>query len=221
MATGARAGCDSTVQLYSAPVGSGRFCFAGRWAVDDVRPKLSDRASNTKTPAAPASASFVGPCTLPSAAAVAAAAAAADAADADAAFALCRTRYVSCTTAAVRRPPGRYSPSGDVTAPLVYANYGRPEDFDALDELGVSVEGAIVITRYGEGIQSCGYRAFKRIHGCFCAIYWVPPSAVLSLFCGSPVQANDRENMSYPTPNSSCKRPRFPDTERGIGCGEH
>lgn len=43
-----------------------------------------------------------------------------------------------------------YSPSGDVTAPLVYANYGLPEDFDALEAVGVSVEGAIVITRYGE-----------------------------------------------------------------------
>lgn len=44
---------------------------------------------------------------------------------------------------------GSYSPSGDVTAPLVYANYGRPEDFDSLDAAGVSVKGAIVITRYG------------------------------------------------------------------------
>lgn len=37
-----------------------------------------------------------------------------------------------------------------MTAPLVYANYGRPEDFDALEAAHVSVEGAIVITRYGE-----------------------------------------------------------------------
>lgn len=45
---------------------------------------------------------------------------------------------------------GSYSPSGEVTAPLVYANYGRPEDFDALEAADVSVEGAIIITRYGE-----------------------------------------------------------------------
>lgn len=45
-----------------------------------------------------------------------------------------------------------YSPSGDVTAPAVYANYGRPEDFDALYAAGVSVNGTIVITRYGEGL---------------------------------------------------------------------
>ena len=32
-----------------------------------------------------------------------------------------------------------YSPSGDVTAPVVYANYGRPEDFAALEKMGVDV----------------------------------------------------------------------------------
>ena len=42
-----------------------------------------------------------------------------------------------------------YSIDGDVTAPLVYVNYGVPEDYDALDRLGVSVKGSIVIARYG------------------------------------------------------------------------
>jgi N-acetylated-alpha-linked acidic dipeptidase len=41
------------------------------------------------------------------------------------------------------------SPSGDVTAEVVYANYGRPEDFKKLDDLGISVKGKIVLTRYG------------------------------------------------------------------------
>lgn len=41
------------------------------------------------------------------------------------------------------------SPSGDVTAPAVYANYGRLEDFDRLARLGVSVKGKIVLVRYG------------------------------------------------------------------------
>jgi N-acetylated-alpha-linked acidic dipeptidase len=43
-----------------------------------------------------------------------------------------------------------YSRDGDVTAPLVYVNYGRPEDYEVLDRMGISVKGAIVITRYGE-----------------------------------------------------------------------
>ena len=43
-----------------------------------------------------------------------------------------------------------YSIDGDVTAPLVYVNYGMPEDYEQLDRLGISVKGAIVIARYGE-----------------------------------------------------------------------
>jgi len=42
-----------------------------------------------------------------------------------------------------------YSIDGDVTAPLVYVNYGVPDDYAALDRLGISVKGAIVIARYG------------------------------------------------------------------------
>ena len=37
-----------------------------------------------------------------------------------------------------------------MTAPLVYVNYGAPDDYDELDRLGVSVKGAIVIARYGQ-----------------------------------------------------------------------
>ncbi len=42
-----------------------------------------------------------------------------------------------------------YSPSADVTAEIVYANYGLPEDYKRLGELGVSVAGKIVLVRYG------------------------------------------------------------------------
>jgi len=42
-----------------------------------------------------------------------------------------------------------YSIDGDVTAPLVYVNYGVPEDYEVLERHGVSVKGAIVIARYG------------------------------------------------------------------------
>jgi N-acetylated-alpha-linked acidic dipeptidase len=41
-----------------------------------------------------------------------------------------------------------YSKDGDVTAPLVYVNYGIPEDYEQLDRMGVSVKGKIVIARY-------------------------------------------------------------------------
>lgn len=41
-----------------------------------------------------------------------------------------------------------YSIDGDVTAPLVYVNYGVPEDYEQLERMGVSVKGKIVIARY-------------------------------------------------------------------------
>ena len=43
-----------------------------------------------------------------------------------------------------------YSRDGDVTAPLVYVNYGAPADYEQLEAMGVSVKGAIVIARYGQ-----------------------------------------------------------------------
>jgi N-acetylated-alpha-linked acidic dipeptidase len=49
-----------------------------------------------------------------------------------------------------------YSPSGDVTAPVVYVNYGMAEDYRELARLGISVEGKIVIARYGRS-----YRGIK------------------------------------------------------------
>ncbi len=42
-----------------------------------------------------------------------------------------------------------YSADGDVTAPLVYVNYGVPADYEELERLGITVRGAIVIARYG------------------------------------------------------------------------
>ncbi len=49
-----------------------------------------------------------------------------------------------------------YSGSGDVTGEVVYANQGRREDYLALDSMGVSIEGRVVIARYGGN-----YRGYK------------------------------------------------------------
>lgn len=47
-------------------------------------------------------------------------------------------------------PYNAYSADGDVTGELVYANYGSLEDYEKLAEMGISVEGKIVIARYGK-----------------------------------------------------------------------
>jgi len=45
------------------------------------------------------------------------------------------------------------SPSGDVTAEVVYANYGTAADFLQLAQLGISVKGKIVLVRYGANFR--------------------------------------------------------------------
>lgn len=47
----------------------------------------------------------------------------------------------------------RYSPSGEVTAPVVYVNYGMADDYRALASAGVQVAGKIVLARYGKGYR--------------------------------------------------------------------
>ena len=46
-----------------------------------------------------------------------------------------------------------YSPSGTVTSPIVYANYGRPSDFRLLEQQGIDVVGKIVLVRYGAAFR--------------------------------------------------------------------
>jgi len=45
------------------------------------------------------------------------------------------------------------SPSGDVEADVVYANYGTPDDFDKLEKLKVDVHGKIALVRYGQNFR--------------------------------------------------------------------
>ena len=55
------------------------------------------------------------------------------------------------TLAGALPPYNEYGADGDVTAPLVYVNYGMPDDYKELARYGVSVQGKIVIVRYGMG----------------------------------------------------------------------
>ncbi|KAL3461632.1 hypothetical protein BJX64DRAFT_152204 [Aspergillus heterothallicus] len=51
------------------------------------------------------------------------------------------------------------SSSGHVRAPLVYANLGRPEDFQFLSESGISVRGCIVLCRYSGSLRGLKVKA--------------------------------------------------------------
>jgi N-acetylated-alpha-linked acidic dipeptidase len=50
--------------------------------------------------------------------------------------------------------------SGDVTAPVIYAHSGNPEDYDLLRKNGISVKGKIVLVRYSNPYS---YRGFKAL----------------------------------------------------------
>jgi N-acetylated-alpha-linked acidic dipeptidase len=47
-------------------------------------------------------------------------------------------------------PYNAFGADGDVTAELVYVNYGMPDDYQELARYGVDVKGKIVIARYGD-----------------------------------------------------------------------
>ena len=67
-----------------------------------------------------------------------------------------------------------YSIDGDVTGPLVYVNYGRPEDYEELERYGVSVKGAIVIARYGESWRGIKPKVAAEHGAIGCLIYSDP-----------------------------------------------
>ncbi|HSB53322.1 MAG TPA: M28 family peptidase, partial [Gemmatimonadales bacterium] len=67
-----------------------------------------------------------------------------------------------------------YSIDGDVTAPLVYVNYGVPADYDQLERLGISVKGAIVIARYGQSWRGIKPKVAAEHGAVGCIIYSDP-----------------------------------------------
>ena len=67
-----------------------------------------------------------------------------------------------------------YSTDGDATGPLVYVNYGRPDDYEQLDRLGISVKGAIVIARYGHSWRGIKPKVAAEHGAVGCIIYSDP-----------------------------------------------
>jgi len=68
-----------------------------------------------------------------------------------------------------------YSASGDVTAEVVYANYGLPEDFDELERQGVPLSGKIAIVRFGRCYRGVKVRVAES-RGCAGVIIYSDPA---------------------------------------------
>lgn len=63
------------------------------------------------------------------------------------------------------------SQAGDVTGKLVYANYGRKEDYDALIAQGVNTTGAIILARYGANFRGLKIKAAQEVGAAGVLIY--------------------------------------------------
>ncbi len=87
-----------------------------------------------------------------------------------------------------------YSIDGDVTAPLVYVNYGRVEDYDQLERMGVSARGAIVIVRYGGIFRGVKVKIASEHGAVGCLIYSDPRDDGYfggTLFPNGPMRPSD------------------------------
>ncbi|MFI5256036.1 MAG: M20/M25/M40 family metallo-hydrolase [Gemmatimonadales bacterium] len=67
-----------------------------------------------------------------------------------------------------------YSGTGDVTAEIVYVNYGLIEDYAQLDSLGLSVRGRIVVARYGRSYRGIKAREAEK-HGAVALLIYSDP----------------------------------------------
>ena len=71
-------------------------------------------------------------------------------------------------------PYNVFGGDGDVTAELVYANYGMPDDYKVLARRGIDVRGKIVITRYGGGWRGLKPKLAQQ-HGAIGALIYSDP----------------------------------------------
>jgi N-acetylated-alpha-linked acidic dipeptidase len=84
-----------------------------------------------------------------------------------------------------------YSPDGDITAPVVYVNYGIVEDYEELARHGISVKGAIVIARYGHSWRGIKPKLAAEHGAIGCLIYSDPADdgyAVDAVFPSGPMR---------------------------------
>ncbi len=57
-------------------------------------------------------------------------------------------------------PYNAYSRPGDITASLVYANSGNPQDYDYLESQGIDIKGKIALVRYSAPYSYRGFKAY-------------------------------------------------------------
>ena len=116
-----------------------------------------------------------------------------------------------------------FSGSGDVTAEIVYANYGRKEDFERLRDMGISLTGKIVLARYGMNYR--GYKVkYAQEMGASAVLMYTDP-ADTGYTKGAPypegrfmndsaIQRGSLLTLPYPGDPLTPGQPALPDTQR-------
>jgi N-acetylated-alpha-linked acidic dipeptidase len=137
-------------------------------------------------------------------------------------------------------PYNAFGADGDVTAELVYVNYGMPDDYKELARYGVDVKGKIVIARYGDNWRGLKPKLAYQHGAVGCIIYsdpredgyfkgdaypqggWRPPSGVqrgsvldMALYPGDPLTpgigaTRDAKRLSLAAAESILKIPVMP-----------
>lgn len=67
-----------------------------------------------------------------------------------------------------------FSADGNVTAELVFVNYGLPADYDVLNKMGIKVTGKIVIAKYGRSWRGIKPKVAQEHGAIGCIIYSDP-----------------------------------------------
>src|SRR5271170_1170472 len=110
-----------------------------------------------------------------------------------------------------------YSKDGDVTAPLVYVNYGAPDDYEQLERLGISVKGAIVIARYGATWRGIKPKVAAEHGAVGCLIYSDPHED--GYFHGDPYPAGAMRPEEGAQRGSVMDMPVYPGDPQTPGVG--
>src|SRR6185369_9635009 len=114
-----------------------------------------------------------------------------------------------------------YSADGDVTAPLVYVNYGTPDDYEQLARMGVSVKGAIAIARYGNSWRGRMPNLFRSRRRRLCAGRRFPQRRLAPARRRTTRQRHGHASLSRRSAHTRRRRHERRETPRPERCKDH
>ncbi|MGA1198155.1 MAG: M20/M25/M40 family metallo-hydrolase, partial [Candidatus Latescibacterota bacterium] len=116
-----------------------------------------------------------------------------------------------------------FSGSGDVTAEVVYANYGRKEDFEKLRDMGISLTGKVVLARYGFNFRGFKVKYAQEMGAAAVLMYTDPADMGYAKGATYPegrfandsaIQRGSLLTLPYPGDPLTPNQPALPDAQR-------